>query len=67
MAKALFGHVGVTPDLRLVSDNRRLAQRVAELEAEVVRLRERNAELAAAVEVSDDLLLAMPDAEPAYS
>lgn len=66
MAKALFGHVGTTADLRLVSDNRRLVQRVAELEAEVLRLRELNADLAAAVEVSDGLLL-MPDAEPAYS
>ena len=67
MAKALFGHVGTTPDMRLVADNRRLTQRVAELEAQVARLRERNAELAAAVEVSDDLLLNLPEAEPAYS
>ena len=67
MAKALFGHVGTTPDLRLVADNRRLASRVHELEAEVARLRDINAELAAAVEVSDDLLLNLPHVEHAYS
>jgi len=67
MAKALFGHVGNIPDMRLVSDNRRLSARVSELEAEIVRLRERNAELAAAVEVSDDLLMALPEPVPAYS
>jgi len=67
MAKALFGHVGNIPDMRLVADNRRLNARVSELEAEVARLRERNAELAAAVEVSDDLLLALPEPQPAYS
>ncbi len=67
MAKALFGYVGNTPDMRLVADNRRLSARVSELESEVTRLRDLNAELAAAVEVSDDLLLALPAAEPAYS
>ncbi|MCW2983515.1 MAG: hypothetical protein JWR63_1085 [Conexibacter sp.] len=67
MAKALFGHVGTTPDMRLVADNRRLTARVNELEVEVARLRDLNAELAAAVEVSDDLLLALPEAQPAYS
>ncbi len=34
MAKALFGHVGMSPDYRLVSDLRRLQTRVRELEAE---------------------------------
>ncbi len=67
MAKALFGHVGTIPDLRLVADNRRLTARVSELEAEITRLRDRNTELAAAVEVSDDLLLALPEPVPAYS
>ena len=67
MAKALFGYVGNTPDMRLVSDNRRLTARIVELELELARLRDRNAELAAAVEVSDDLLLALPAPEPAYS
>ena len=67
MAKALFGHVGNLPDMRLVADNRLLHQRVAQLEAEISRLQEINANLAAAVQVSDDLLLAMPTPEPAYS
>ena len=67
MAKALFGHVGNTPDMRLVADNRRLTARVNELEVELARLRDLNADLAAAVEVSDDLLLALPAAQPAYS
>ena len=67
MAKALFGHVGNTPDMRLVADIRRLSARVNELETEVARLRDLNADLAAAVEVSDDLLLALPASQPAYS
>jgi hypothetical protein len=39
MAKALFGHVG-GPDPRMVSEMRRLQQRVRDLEAELVRLQE---------------------------
>ncbi len=38
MAKALFGHVGIGNDLRLVAEVRRLRGRVAELEAELARL-----------------------------
>ena len=45
MAKALFGHVGV-PDPRMVSEMRRLQQRVRDLEAELVRLEEENDALA---------------------
>jgi hypothetical protein len=41
MAKALFGHVG-GPDPRMVSEMRRLQQRVRDLEAELVRLQEQN-------------------------
>ena len=41
MAKALFGHVG-GPDPRMVSEMRRLQQRVRDLEAELVRLQEEN-------------------------
>jgi hypothetical protein len=41
MAKALFGHVG-GPDPRIVSEMRRLQQRVRDLEAELVRLQEEN-------------------------
>ncbi|MCW2665535.1 MAG: hypothetical protein JWN57_497 [Frankiales bacterium] len=38
MAKALFGHVGIGNDLRLLAEVRRLRGRVAELEAQVARL-----------------------------
>jgi len=41
MAKALFGHVG-GPDPRMISEMRRLQQRVRDLEAELTRLQERN-------------------------
>jgi hypothetical protein len=41
MAKALLGHVG-GPDPRMVSEMRRLQQRVRDLEAELARLQEAN-------------------------
>ncbi len=49
MAKALLGHVG-GPDLRLVTEVRRLRQRVHDLEAEVLRLQAENDTLADAME-----------------
>jgi hypothetical protein len=67
MAKALLGHVGLAPDFRLVADVRRLQARVAELEAELTRLRAVNEALTSHVTVSDDLLLAVSDAEPALT
>ena len=39
MAKALIGHLGTAPDLRLVSELRRLQRRVKELEAELADVR----------------------------
>jgi hypothetical protein len=51
MAKALLGHVGVGPDLRLAAEVRRLRSRVAELEAELAEARA----LAVHVEVDDDI------------
>jgi hypothetical protein len=39
MAKALLGHVGIAPDLRLVQEVRRLQLRVKELEAELAGVR----------------------------
>jgi len=63
MAKALFGHV-VAPDPRMVSEMRRLQQRVRDLEAELVRLQEENDALAAGVGQEDVLVL---DREPAAS
>jgi hypothetical protein len=67
MAKALLGHVGLVPDQLLVSDLRRLRARVVELEAEVERLRAVNEALTSRIAVSDDLLLTVPEAEPAYT
>ena len=55
MAKALFGHVG-GPDHRMVSEMRRLQQRVRDLEAELVRLQEQNDALAVEAEREDVLV-----------
>ena len=62
MAKALFGHVG-GPDPRIVSEMRRLQQRVRDLEAELVRLQEENDALAVEAANEDELV---PDREPAF-
>ena len=73
MAKALFGHVGVGPDVRVLSEMRRLRDRVRELEGEVARLQAANAALASGLRVDDDMLsLSVPDtiveqAEPALT
>jgi hypothetical protein len=63
MAKALFGHVG-GPDPRMISEMRRLQQRVRDLEAELTRLQEHNDTLVA--EVSQDDML-VRDREPALA
>lgn len=63
MAKALLGHVG-GPDPRMISEMRRLQQRVRDLEAELMRLQEENDALAAGVG-HDELLV--PDREPALT
>ena len=62
MAKALLGHVG-GPDPRLVSEMRRLQQRVRDLEAELARLQEVNDVLAA--EANHEVLLR--EREPALT
>ena len=62
MAKALFGHVGVGPDVRVMSEMARLRERVRDLEHEVARLEAANAALAAGLPVDDDMLsLSVPD------
>ena len=63
MAKALFGHVGGS-DPRIVSEMRRLQQRVRDLEAELVRLQEENESLAVEAARPDMLV---PDREPALA
>jgi cell division protein FtsB len=65
MAKALFGHVG-GPDPRMVSEMRRLQQRVRDLEAELMRLQGENDVLAAEAARSEDMLV-LDDREPALA
>jgi hypothetical protein len=73
MAKALFGHVGLGPDVRVMSEMRRLRDRVRELEGELARLEAANAALRNGLDVDDDMLtLSVPDtvaeqAEPALA
>ena len=62
MAKALYGHIG-GPDPRMVSEMRRLQQRVRDLEAELARLQEENDVLTAGV--GHDLLISVR--EPALT
>jgi hypothetical protein len=64
MSKALFGHVG-GPDPRMVSEMRRLQQRVRDLEAELVRLQDQNDALAAGATHDEDMLVL--DREPALT
>ena len=63
MAKALFGHVG-GPDPRMISEMRRLQQRVRDLEAELVRLQDQNESLTVEAARTDILV---PDREPALA
>jgi hypothetical protein len=69
MAKALLGHVGAGTDLRLAAEVRRLRGRVAELEAELARVREAHEQLlGSGTWVEEDLrLLTLPSEEPAYT
>jgi hypothetical protein len=64
MSKALFGYVG-GPDPRMVSEMRRLQQRVRDLEAELVRLQDQNDALAAEATHDEDVLVL--DREPALT
>ncbi len=63
MAKALFGHVGVS-DPRMVSEVRRLQNRVRDLEDEISRLQARNDQLSMAV---TDAASGAADREPALA
>ncbi|GII55692.1 hypothetical protein Pth03_40810 [Planotetraspora thailandica] len=64
MAKALLGHVG-GPDPRMVSEMRRLQQRIRDLEAELNRLQAQNDALAA--QTRDETLVRLQDREPALT
>jgi hypothetical protein len=63
MAKALLGHVG-GPDPRMISEMRRLQQRVRDLEAELMRLQDENDALM--TEASDEEFL-VAGREPALT
>lgn len=66
MAKALLGHIG-GPDPRLVSEVRRLQQRVTDLEAHLMRLQAENDALSAVVHDGQLLTLDAHDKEPALT
>jgi hypothetical protein len=55
MAKALFGHVGVASDARLIAECQRLRMRVRDLELELDRALAVNEVLASQVDVSQEL------------
>jgi hypothetical protein len=64
MAKALLGYVG-GPDPRLLSEMRRLQQRVQDLESELVRIQAQNDAMAAASHAESLLSsIDVPHAEP---
>ena len=66
MAKALVGYMNTTDPrvvAHLVSENRRLRQRVADLEAQLLRSQAENDALAASV--SQDLLAVSDQMQPA--
>jgi hypothetical protein len=66
MAKALLGHLG-GPDPRMLSEMRRLQQRVRDLENECLRLQAANDALSADAAHDDLLTLSVSEPEPAYS
>lgn len=66
MAKALLGHVG-GPDPQLVSEVRRLKQRVSDLEAHLMRLQAENDSLSAAFHDDELLTVDTEHKEPALS
>ena len=69
MAKALLGHLG-GPDPRMLSEMRRLQQRVRDLESECLRLQAANDALSTQPDAADAdelLTLPVPEAEPALT
>lgn len=67
MAKALLGYVGGS-DPRVLSEMRRLQQRVQDLESELIRIQAENDMLSAAARRDDSMLdIDVPQAEPALT
>ncbi|AJT64146.1 MULTISPECIES: hypothetical protein [Streptomyces] len=67
MAKALLGYVGGS-DPRVLSEMRRLQQRVQDLESELIRMQAENDMLSAAARHDDSMLdIDVPQAEPALT
>ncbi|MEU5420876.1 hypothetical protein ACFY1P_00135 [Streptomyces sp. NPDC001407] len=68
MAKALLGYVGGS-DPRVLSEMRRLQQRVQDLESELIRMQAENDALTAAAHHGDSLLdsIDVSQAEPALA
>ncbi|MFK8849340.1 hypothetical protein [Streptomyces sp. Ac-502] len=68
MAKALLGYVGGS-DPRVLSEMRRLQQRVQDLESELIRMQAENDMLSAAARHDDSMLdsIGVPQAEPALT
>ncbi|MGW1074606.1 hypothetical protein [Streptomyces sp. NPDC002537] len=68
MAKALLGYVGGS-DPRVLSEMRRLQQRVQDLESELIRMQAENDALTAAAHNGDSLLgsIDVSHAEPALA
>ncbi|GHC49755.1 hypothetical protein AB0K89_14315 [Streptomyces cinnamoneus] len=68
MAKALLGYVGGS-DPRVLSEMRRLQQRVQDLESELIRMQAENDALTAAAHHGDSLLdsIDVTKAEPALA
>ena len=54
MAKALYGHIGIAPEQRVLDEVQRLRDSVRALEFEVARLRADNDRLAAAVSALEE-------------
>lgn len=67
MAKALFGHVGLGADMRLVDEVQRLRRRVSDLENELTRVRHTHDALVASVTVDDDIRMLTLEDEPALT
>jgi hypothetical protein len=67
MAKALYGHVGVGPDQRVLDELQLLRAKVRKLEFEVAGLRAENDRLSAALAQTEDPLRLAVLEEPALT